>query len=157
MPFPPQSLCTCCPFSHGISPHVSCLCLSAISSERLLRPSSKIAASSPTSLPLHPSFPSPFSLCSSIDLLLFLFIYLFLAAPHGMRDLSFPTTDQTVWTLCTGRQNLNQWTTREIPAYCYLFKYLYIYLFTSLCARALFCIYAFAGHIFSSVQSPSHV
>ena len=91
------------------------------------------------------SFPSPFSLCSSIDLLLFLFIYLFSAAPHGMRDLRFPTTDQTVWTLCTRRQNLNHWTTREIPAYCYLLKYLYIYLFTSVWARALFWISA--GHI----------
>ena len=37
----------------------------------------------------------------------------FLAAPHGMWDLSYLTRDQTC-SPCSGTQNLNHWTAREI-------------------------------------------
>ena len=40
--------------------------------------------------------------------------FFFLAAPHGMWDLSSPTKDQT-HIPCIGRQSLNHWTSREIP------------------------------------------
>ena len=42
--------------------------------------------------------------------------------PWGIWDPSFPTKD---WPLspCTGRQILNQWTTREVPCFTFWLKY----------------------------------
>ena len=37
----------------------------------------------------------------------------FLVTPHGTRDLSYPTRNQT-HTHCTERQSLNHWTARII-------------------------------------------
>ena len=45
--------------------------------------------------------------------ILFLF-YVLVFWPRGMWDLSSPTRDRT-HTPCTGRRNLNHWTTREVP------------------------------------------
>ena len=47
-------------------------------------------------------------------IILLLFYVLVFFWPGGMWDLIFPIRDQTN-TLCTGRQSLNHWTTREVP------------------------------------------
>ena len=43
------------------------------------------------------------------------FFYVLVFWPRGMWDLSSPTRDRTL-TPCIGRQSLNHWTTREVPA-----------------------------------------
>ena len=43
-------------------------------------------------------------------------LFIFLAAPHGMWDLSFPTRDGTC-TLVLGVWGLRHWTTREAPGF----------------------------------------
>ena len=42
----------------------------------------------------------------------FFFFFFFLAAPHSMRDLSFPTVPPAV-----EARRLNHWTTREVPKF----------------------------------------
>ena len=44
-----------------------------------------------------------------------LLFYVLIFWPRGMWDLSSPTRDRTP-TPCTGRQSLNHWTAREVPA-----------------------------------------
>ena len=43
-----------------------------------------------------------------------LFFKFFLAMPHGVWDLSFPTEDPTC-VPCSGSVRINLWTTREVP------------------------------------------
>ena len=57
------------------------------------------------------------TLLYSITVLLLLYVLCFWL--WGMWDLSYPIRDQT-WTPCTGRQNLNHWTTREVPVWLLL-------------------------------------
>ena len=45
---------------------------------------------------------------------LFYFLKIFLAVPHGVWDLSFPTEDPTC-VPCSGSVRINHWTTREVP------------------------------------------
>ena len=47
-----------------------------------------------------------------------LFCLICFSEPHGMWDLSSPTTDQT-HTPCMGKGSLNHWTTREVPGNLY--------------------------------------
>ena len=47
---------------------------------------------------------------------IFLLFYVLVFWPRGMWDLSSPTRDRAC-TSYTGRQSLNHWTTREVPAH----------------------------------------
>ena len=55
--------------------------------------------------------------CPMIIILFYLFIYLFLAPPGSMWDLSSLTRDRTrAPPPSLGAQSLNHWTARDVPA-----------------------------------------
>ena len=75
------------------------------------------------SLPVEPSVKPIFKVFVEFMIVLLLFHILFFYWPWGMWELSSLTRDQT-HTPCIGKQNLNHWTTREVPQWPVLIKYL---------------------------------
>ena len=64
--------------------------------------------------------PAPPALEGEVPLFLFFIfiIIIFLAMPHGMRNLRSPTRDRTC-APALGGQSLNCWTAREVPSYLF--------------------------------------